>query len=125
VAEAVWASYSVGAGYVSGRAASNSFFALALGLGISLLVAGIGTTAQWVSRARERRQGGAVRPSAVVVASVAGDGPAAPVGPAEPPLKGAGPTVGPWTVGPPAGPRDGPRDGCDGTVRCSSAGRGR
>lgn len=53
VAEGVWASYSVGAGYLSGRAASNSFYALSLGLGISLLVAGIGTLAQWVSRSRE------------------------------------------------------------------------
>lgn len=126
VAEAVWASYSVGAGYVSGRAASNSFFALALGLGISLLVAGIGMGAQWVSRARERRQGGVVRPSAVVMASITGEGPAAAAeaAPTEPPLTGSGPSVGPWTVGPPAGPREG-RRGCDGTVRCSSAGGGR
>jgi len=63
VAEAVWASYSVGAGYLSGRAASNSFFAVCMGLGISLLVAAIGTLAQWVSRRRDRRRtGDAVRP---------------------------------------------------------------
>lgn len=80
IAEAVWASYSVGAGYFSGKAASNSFFALSLGLGISMLVAGIGTLVQWISRARERRQPRApgerevVRPSSMVVrASFAGD----------------------------------------------------
>jgi membrane protein DedA with SNARE-associated domain len=74
VAEAVWASYSVGAGYLSGRAASNSFFALCLGLGISLLVAGIGMLVQWLSRVRERRRtGGAARPSTVIAASRAGE----------------------------------------------------
>lgn len=76
VAESVWASYSVGAGYVSGRAASNSFYALTLGLGISLIVAGIGTVAQWASRVREQRVAGAEgtvpRPSAVVATSLAG-----------------------------------------------------
>ncbi|HEY5836050.1 DedA family protein [Streptomyces sp.] len=93
VAEAVWASYSVGAGYVSGRAASNSFYALTLGLGISLLVAGIGTVAQWVSRARDRRQprgpGAVIRPSAVVATSLAGESAAAA------PAAGGGPTIGP------------------------------
>jgi membrane protein DedA with SNARE-associated domain len=90
VAEAVWATYSVGAGYLSGRAASNSLYAVSLGMGISLLVAGAGTAAQWVSRTRERRQqrasGGAARPSAVVRASVvapavvpADDGPPIPL----------------------------------------------
>lgn len=75
VAEAVWASYSVGAGYISGRAASNSFYALSLGLGISLLVAGVGTIVQWVSRGRDRRRGETARPSPVVAASlVAGVG---------------------------------------------------
>lgn len=74
VAELVWASYSVGAGYVSGRAASNSFYALCLGLGISLLVAGIGTLVQWVSRTRDRRRtGDTARPSIVVAASRAGE----------------------------------------------------
>lgn len=93
VAEAVWASYSVGAGYISGRAASNSFYALTLGLGISLLVAGIGTVAQWISRARDRRQprapGVVVRPSAVVVTSLAGESGAVA------PAAGGGPGAGP------------------------------
>ncbi len=72
VAELVWASYSVGAGYFSGRAASNSFYALTLGLGISLAVAGLGTVVQWISARRDRRGGAAVRPSVVVAASPAG-----------------------------------------------------
>lgn len=76
VAEIVWASYSVGAGYISGRAASNSFYALSLGLGISLAVAGVGMLAQWVSRTRERRQsrtaGEIARPSTVIASSLAG-----------------------------------------------------
>nr|WP_237555129.1 VTT domain-containing protein [Streptomyces sp. SID4948] len=75
-AEVIWASYSVGAGYFSGRAASNSFFALTLGVGISAVVAAIGMLAQWISRTREGRStrgpGAFARPSAVVAASLAG-----------------------------------------------------
>lgn len=78
VAEAVWAGYSVGAGYFSGRAASNSFFALTLGLGISILVATVGTVVQWMSRSADRRHprgpGGVARPSTVVRTSLAGEG---------------------------------------------------
>lgn len=92
IAELVWASYSVGVGYVSGRAASNSFYAMCLGLGVSLLVAGVGTGAQWASRSRERRRphapGEAARaasllpaPSTVVAASLAGEPPPAESGP--------------------------------------------
>jgi membrane protein DedA with SNARE-associated domain len=115
VAESVWASYSVGAGYISGRAASNSFYALSLGLGISVLVAGLGMAAQWASRARERRQtGGVARPSAVVAASFAGEDGESPPGPAAPPA-GSVPAVRPparsW-------------DGRDDTFSCSSTGRG-
>jgi membrane protein DedA with SNARE-associated domain len=114
VAESVWASYSVGAGYVSGEAASNSFYALSLGLGISLLVAALGTGAQWLSRARERRQSGGVpRPSAVIAASLAGEKGRAVPGAAASSGKGATKVV------PPAGPRD----GHDGTFTCSSGGR--
>lgn len=71
-AELVWAAYSVGAGYFSGRAASNSFYALALGLGISLAVAGVGAVVQWISARRDRRHDGTARPSLVVAASPAG-----------------------------------------------------
>ncbi|SHK96193.1 DedA family protein [Actinacidiphila paucisporea] len=115
VAETVWATYSVGAGYISGRAASNSFYALSLGLGISLLVAAVGTAAQWASRAKERRQGGgAARPSAVVAASLAQEmGPVA-VRPGVAPGEGGAPTI-----GPPAPPRDGHHD----VFSCPSAGR--
>lgn len=119
VAETVWASYSVGAGYVSGRAASNSFYALSLGLGISLLVASAGGLAQWVSRARERRQTtGTARPSAVVAASIAPavEGPPGPDAPGTPPVAG-----GAVIIGPPAGSPD-DRAG-KGTFSCSSAGR--
>ncbi|NUS13054.1 MAG: DedA family protein [Streptomyces sp.] len=114
VAESVWASYSVGAGYVSGEAASNSFYALCLGLGISLLVAAAGTAAQWLSRVRERRQAaGVVRPSAVVAASIVREDRAVPGAPAPP---GTGTTA--------VGPQAGPRDGQDGPFSCSSAWRG-
>ncbi|MEU6849534.1 DedA family protein [Actinacidiphila alni] len=114
VAEAVWAGYSVGAGYFSGKAASNSFFALTLGLGISALVAGIGTLAQWISRARDRRRPErpageretARPPSIVVRASLAGDSaasvplqaaaatPAAPAAPASPTPSAGSPPAG-------------------------------
>jgi membrane protein DedA with SNARE-associated domain len=114
VAESVWASYSVGAGYVSGRAASNSLYALALGLGISLIVAAVGTVAQWSSRTREHpppRAGGTIpRPSAVVAASLAGEPAAAPA-PADPADAGAPPGA------TPTGPGD---DG--GTQTCPLAG---
>ncbi|MEU4093028.1 VTT domain-containing protein [Streptomyces sp. NPDC026673] len=52
VAEAVWATYSVGLGYFGGRAVSNSLYAVVLGLGVSLVVAGIGSVAQTVSGRR-------------------------------------------------------------------------
>jgi membrane protein DedA with SNARE-associated domain len=104
VAEAVWASYSVGAGYVSGRAASNSFYALSLGLGISLVVAGIGTVVQWVSRGRDRRHGEpSARPSPVVAASIAA-GATAGSGAAG----GGGASVAPAEAPVPSGPRPPP-----------------
>lgn len=119
VAEAVWASYSVGAGYLSGRAASNSFYALSLGLGISLLVAAAGTLVQWASRAHERRQpdapGEGARPSSVVVrASFARESgqSASPVAGAPPGIAGssaAAPVPPPGALGSPsAGPGAGP-----------------
>ncbi|BBA97510.1 hypothetical protein RVR_3289 [Actinacidiphila reveromycinica] len=94
VAEAVWASYSVGAGYISGRAASNSFYALSLGLGISLLVAGVGTVAQWVSRRRDSGHQDAGRPSSVVAASVAGGGDGGAAAQAAPAVAGAASAAG-------------------------------
>ena len=118
IAEAVWASYSVGAGYISGRAASNSFYALSLGMGISLVVAGIGTMAQWISRTRERRQPStAVRPSAVVRTSIApgADGPEA--------VPTASPTAVPTLVRQ-APPMEPPEQGTEKTFICSMTGRG-
>ncbi|MFC4036515.1 DedA family protein [Streptomyces polygonati] len=141
-AEVLWASYSVGAGYFSGRAASNSFYALTLGVGISVLVAGIGMLAQWISRARERRlpRGPGeftAWPSAVVSASLARDSAvaaplrrtagAATAGP--PVLRGVsegGPKIGP----PSAPPDEADRDEDDpaattGAFRCGLVGRGK
>lgn len=88
IAELVWASYSVGVGYVSGRAAANSFYAMCLGLGASLVIAGVGTGVQWASRTSERRRrranGEAARPavpSTVVAAFLASEPPPAGSGP--------------------------------------------
>ncbi|WP_234018743.1 MULTISPECIES: VTT domain-containing protein [unclassified Streptomyces] len=67
VAEAVWATYSVGLGYFGGLAVSDSLYAVALGLGVSLAVAGVGSVAQMVSGHRSARAGAA--PSGRVVAS--------------------------------------------------------
>jgi len=103
IAEAVWASYSVGAGYLSGRAASNSFYALSLGLGISLVVAGIGTLAQWISRSRDRRHGEAAHPSPVVAASLAGGG--STITPGGPGPLGGPMSADPLSSGPPVGAR--------------------
>ncbi|MFF7195450.1 DedA family protein [Streptomyces sp. NPDC008079] len=142
VAEAVWASYSVGAGYFSGKAASNSFFALCLGLGISMLVAGIGTLVQWVSRARERRDPRMVGereaprpPSMVVRASFAGDAVAVPgpsggggTGPAGglPAGPGAAATTTSTSVTGATVARTSPPPGKDrGGFPCFSAGRGK
>jgi hypothetical protein len=76
LAEAVWATYSVGLGYFGGLATSNSLYAVGLGLGVSLLVAGLGGLVQWAARRRGRSAqgaelvvaagGGAVVPGAVV-----------------------------------------------------------
>ncbi|MDX3074667.1 DedA family protein [Streptomyces sp. NPDC088354] len=52
VAEGVWATYSVGLGYFGGLAMSNSLYAVGLGLGVSLFVAGVGGLAQVVSGRR-------------------------------------------------------------------------
>jgi len=78
LAEAVWATYSVGLGYFGGLATSNSLYAVGLGLGVSLLVAGLGGLVQWAARRRGRTAqgaelvvaagGGALVPGAVVPA---------------------------------------------------------
>lgn len=65
MAEAVWATYSVGLGYFGGLAMSNSLYAVALGLGVSLAVAGIGSVAQMLS-GRRSAPAGATSPGRVV-----------------------------------------------------------
>jgi membrane protein DedA with SNARE-associated domain len=69
IAEAVWATYSVGLGYFGGRATSNSVYAVALGLGVSLLVAGVGGGVQLIAGRRARRQGPVARSPELVVAA--------------------------------------------------------
>lgn len=87
VAEAVWATYSVGLGYFGGLATSNALYAVGVGLGVSVLVACLGTAVQWVARRRDggpelvvAAGGGAVVPR-VPGPSVAGQSPSLP-GPA-------------------------------------------
>ncbi|WP_431959777.1 DedA family protein [Actinacidiphila sp. bgisy160] len=75
VAEGVWATYSVGLGYFGGLAMSDSLYAVALGLGVSLAVAGIGGVAQRFSGRRSARAGTA-SPGRVVATG----GPAGPEG---------------------------------------------
>jgi membrane protein DedA with SNARE-associated domain len=59
IAEVIWASYSVGFGYWGGSALNNAWSALAIGPGVSLLVA---ATAQLLSRGSRRATSS--RPSA-------------------------------------------------------------
>ncbi|MDJ0340056.1 VTT domain-containing protein [Streptomyces sp. H10-C2] len=130
VAEAVWATYSVGVGYVSGRAASNSLYAVGLGFGTSLLVAGAGMLAQWASRTRERHQlavpfpavlpAPAPAPATAVVAASASVRTPASVQPG--PAPGAGPHQVPGTGGTPG---IHPSDSSLKAGFCGSAGRGR
>jgi membrane protein DedA with SNARE-associated domain len=54
IAETVWATYSVGIGYLGGRSTGNAFYAIAFGLGVSLAVAGIGGIAQLMAGRRAR-----------------------------------------------------------------------
>lgn len=75
VAEGVWATYSVGLGYFGGLAMSNSLYAVGLGLGVSLFVAGIGSLAQVVSGRR------AAAENATVAGRVVASGGTAPPGP--------------------------------------------
>ncbi|MEU1630007.1 VTT domain-containing protein [Streptomyces sp. NPDC020096] len=52
VAEALWATYSVGIGYLGGEATGNSLYAMGLGLGVSLAVATLGGLVQLAARRR-------------------------------------------------------------------------
>lgn len=59
VAEVIWASYTIGLGYWGGAALENTWSALVIGPGVSLLVA---ATAQLISARARRRAGGPVTP---------------------------------------------------------------
>lgn len=65
IAEAVWGTYSVGIGYLGGRATGNPVYAIGIGLGVSVTVAAIGGLVQVVARRRSIRNG-TVRPSLAV-----------------------------------------------------------
>lgn len=61
IAEALWATYSVGIGYLGGRATADPLSAIGVGLGVSLAVGTIGGLAQAVARRRDANRG--ARPS--------------------------------------------------------------
>ncbi len=54
IAEVVWATYSVGIGYLGGRTTANPLYAIALGIGVSLAVAGAGSLVQFAAGRRAR-----------------------------------------------------------------------
>ncbi len=102
LAEALWATYSVGLGYVGGRATGNVFYAVVVGLGASLAVAGLGGLVQYALRRRSDHAETA-GPPPPRAAGVAGSTRAA-AGP--PPPRPTGPT-GPTGVAGVAGPAAG------------------
>ncbi|WP_274915637.1 DedA family protein [Streptomyces sp. WZ-12] len=55
LAESLWATYSVGLGYLGTAAAGNRLYAAAIGIGVSVLVATAGTAVQWATRRRGPR----------------------------------------------------------------------
>lgn len=55
IAEATWATYSVGLGYLGSAAAHNRLYAAGIGLGVSCAVAAVGTAIQWAARRRALR----------------------------------------------------------------------
>ncbi|MFD9814755.1 DedA family protein [Streptomyces sp. NPDC059080] len=55
IAETVWASYSIGLGYLGSAAVGNRLYAAALGIGISCAVAVLGAVVPWVARRRAVR----------------------------------------------------------------------
>lgn len=55
VAEVMWATYSVGLGYIGSAAAGDPLYAAGIGLGVSCVVAAVGTAIQWVARRRSVR----------------------------------------------------------------------
>ncbi|MFI9046599.1 DedA family protein [Streptomyces sp. NPDC053427] len=64
--EVLWATYSVGLGYMGSAAAGDPLYAAGIGIGVSCAVAAAGAGIQWAARRRalrfpERGGGGAVR----------------------------------------------------------------
>ncbi|MFH9420995.1 DedA family protein [Streptomyces sp. NPDC017529] len=49
-AESVWAAYSVGLGYLGSAATGNTWYAIGIGVGVSVLMAAAGASVQWVAR---------------------------------------------------------------------------
>jgi membrane protein DedA with SNARE-associated domain len=78
IAEAIWASYSVGVGYWGGSALNNTWAALAIGPGVSLLVAALAQLISMRSRAGFRAR--AARPGSSRVRASGGPHPAPPEG---------------------------------------------
>ncbi|MFB6571656.1 DedA family protein [Streptomyces noursei] len=71
LAESLWATYSVGLGYLGSAAAGNPFCAAAIGIGVSVLVAAAGTAVQWVVHRRALRARAARRAPAPLPARAA------------------------------------------------------
>jgi membrane protein DedA with SNARE-associated domain len=66
-AEVIWTSYSVGLGYFGGRAMSSPLYAVAAGIGVSLMVAGAGGLVQLAAGRRARGNGAGPGPEAPAV----------------------------------------------------------
>ncbi|MFD7667086.1 DedA family protein [Streptomyces sp. NPDC059788] len=50
IAEAVWAAYSVGLGYIGSVATEDTLHAIGIGVGVSAVMAAAGASAQWAAR---------------------------------------------------------------------------
>ncbi|MFG2207675.1 DedA family protein [Streptomyces sp. NPDC048638] len=70
IAEALWATYSVGLGYLGSAAAGDPLCAAGIGIGVSCAVAAAGSGLQWAARRRA--------PRATAVRSACGTEPLAP-----------------------------------------------
>ncbi|MCB5908010.1 DedA family protein [Streptomyces pinistramenti] len=55
IAEAVWATYSVGLGYLGSAVADNRLHSAGIGIGVSCAVAALATAVQWTARRRAAR----------------------------------------------------------------------
>ncbi|MFG2225298.1 DedA family protein [Streptomyces sp. NPDC048644] len=55
ISEVVWATYSVGLGYLGSAAAGNRLHAAGIGIGVSCTVAALATAVEWTARRRAAR----------------------------------------------------------------------